>query len=80
MRMKNTSNTSELIRSSKTLGVALQRYRRTEDLTQSALAKRAGLRQATISQIENGLETVKLSTIMDLLRALDLERQGLVGG
>lgn len=73
MRMKNKSNTSELIRSSKTLGVALQRYRRAEDLTQSALAKRAGLRQGTISQIENGLETVKLSTIMDLLRALDLE-------
>ena len=51
----------------------MQRYRRTEVLTQSALAKRAGLRQATISQIENGLETVKFSTIMDLLQAFDLE-------
>lgn len=71
--MKNENKTSELIRSSKTLGTALRRYRRDQNLTQGALAKRTGLRQGTISQIENGLETVKLSTIMDLLRALDLE-------
>ena len=71
--MENECRTSELIRSSKILGVTLRRYRRAQNLTQGALAKRSGLRQGTISQIENGLETVKLSTIMDLLRVLDLE-------
>lgn len=64
---------AELVRSSKQLGVALRRFRRTRDLTQAELAKRAGVRQGTVSQVETGLETVKLSTVMDLLRALDLE-------
>lgn len=71
--MKAESNIYELIRSPKKLGVALRRYRRELNLTQGELASKAGLRQGTISQIENGLQTVKLSTIMDLLRALDLE-------
>lgn len=64
---------AELVRSPKQLGVALRRFRRTRDLTQAELAKRAGVRQGTVSQVETGLETVKLSTVMDLLRALDLE-------
>lgn len=64
---------AELVRSPKQLGVALRRFRRTHDLTQAELAKRAGVRQGTVSQVETGLETVKLSTVMDLLRALDLE-------
>jgi HTH-type transcriptional regulator/antitoxin HipB len=63
----------ELIRSPKQLGAALRRFRRERKLTQVQLASRAGLRQATVSQVENGLETVKLSTVMELVRALDLE-------
>ncbi|WP_230281626.1 helix-turn-helix domain-containing protein [Croceicoccus sp. Ery15] len=64
---------AELVRSPKQLGVALRRFRRTHNLTQAELAKRAGVRQGTISQVETGLETVKLTTVMDMLRALDLE-------
>ncbi|KCZ48466.1 helix-turn-helix domain-containing protein [Hyphomonas sp. CY54-11-8] len=64
---------SDLVRSPKQLGVALRRVRRAKALTQADLASRAGMRQGTVSQIENGLETVKLATVMDLLRALDLE-------
>lgn len=64
---------AELVRSPKQLGVALRRFRRTNNLTQTELAKRAGVRQGTISQVETGLETVKLNTVMDMLRALDLE-------
>jgi HTH-type transcriptional regulator/antitoxin HipB len=64
---------SELVRSPKQLGVALRRSRRAQALTQADLASRAGVRQGTISQVENGLETVKFSTVMDILRALDLE-------
>jgi len=64
---------AELVRSPKQLGVVLRRFRRMRDYTQAELAKRAGVRQGTISQVENGLEAVKLTTVMDLLRALDLE-------
>ena len=64
---------AELVRSPKQLGVILRRFRRMRDYTQAELAKRAGVRQGTISQVENGLEAVKLTTVMDLLRALDLE-------
>lgn len=63
----------EIVRSPKSLGVALRRRRRELGLTQRELAARAGLRQGTISQVENGLETMKLRTVMDLLRALELE-------
>ncbi|MEE4637596.1 MAG: helix-turn-helix domain-containing protein [Wenzhouxiangella sp.] len=63
----------QLVRSPKQLGAALRRFRRDRKLTQTQLASRAGLRQATVSQVENGLETVKLKTVMDLVHALDLE-------
>jgi len=63
----------ELVRSPKQLGAALRRFRHERKMTQAQLASRAGLRQGTVSQLENGLETVKLNTVMDLLRALDLE-------
>ncbi|WP_020398768.1 helix-turn-helix domain-containing protein [Kordiimonas gwangyangensis] len=65
----------QLVRSAKDIGIALRRRRRKHNLTQAALAQRAGLRQSTVSQVENGLETVKLSTIIELMRVLDLEIQ-----
>ena len=64
---------AEIIRSPKSLGVALRWHRRQLELTQAELGARAGIRQATVSEVENGLETVKLRTLMHLLRALDLE-------
>lgn len=62
-----------LARSPKQIGSALRRYRRAQKKSQSELGKRAGVRQGTISLVENGSEGVKLSTVMDILRALDLE-------
>lgn len=64
---------AETVRSPKSLGAALRRHRRQLKLTQTELAARAGIRQGTVSQVENGLETIKLQTLMHLLRALDLE-------
>ena len=64
---------AELVRLPKQLGAVLRRFRRMRGYTQVDLAKRAGVRQGTISQVEAGLEAVKLTTVMDLLRALDLE-------
>lgn len=64
---------SELVRSPKQLGFAFRNARRAQALTQTDAANRACIRQGTLSQLENGLETTKLKTIMNLLRALDLE-------
>jgi HTH-type transcriptional regulator/antitoxin HipB len=41
-------------RNLKQLGAALKNIRKSKMLTQGEVAKRAGIRQATISEIENG--------------------------
>ena len=62
-----------LVRLPKQLGDALRRYRTLAGLTQSQLAAKAGLRQATISQIEGGSSATKFGTVCAILAALDLE-------
>jgi HTH-type transcriptional regulator/antitoxin HipB len=64
---------SQLARTPKQLGEVLRRSRTLANLTQSQLAARAGLRQATISQIEGGSGATKIETISAVLSALDLE-------
>lgn len=63
----------QLARTPKQLGEALRRYRTLADLSQSQVAAKAGLRQATISQIEGGGSATKIETLCSLLAALDLE-------
>ena len=55
------------------LGQAIERYRARAKLTQTALAKSAGLRQATISKVEKGLGTTEINTIYAVCAALGLE-------
>jgi HTH-type transcriptional regulator/antitoxin HipB len=55
------------------LGQAIRRYRLEAKLTQGKLAERAGLRQATISLVENGSAATRADTICALLAALDIE-------
>lgn len=64
---------SQLVRSAKTLGTALRRQRNETSLTQNELAQRAGIQQRTVSMVEKGVEGVRLSSIIAILRALDLE-------
>ena len=64
---------TQLARTPKQLGEALRRYRALIDLSQSQLAAKAGLRQATISQIEGGNGATKIETLYTVLAALDLE-------
>ena len=64
---------SSLARSSTQVGSALRRHRKAKDMTQSDLAESAGVRQSTISGLENGADGTKLATLMHVLRALDLE-------
>lgn len=62
-----------LVRIPRQLGDALRRHRTQAGLTQSQLAAKAGLRQATISQIEGGSSATKFGTVCTMLAALDLE-------
>ena len=62
-----------LVRSPKQIGVAIRKIRRAKDLNQTQLSERAGLRQATVSNIENGDGATRLATFCDVLAALDLE-------
>ncbi len=61
-----------IVRSPQLLGSALRRARRAAGLTQRALGERTGLRQATISALENG-EGATLDTVFAVLAALDLD-------
>ncbi|MBS3800925.1 MAG: helix-turn-helix domain-containing protein [Thioalkalivibrio sp.] len=55
------------------IGTIIQRARKKRGWTQTQLAERAGLRQATISVIEIGEKPAKLDSILAVLAALDLE-------
>jgi HTH-type transcriptional regulator/antitoxin HipB len=63
----------QLARTPNQLGSALRRYRGLKGLTQAELASLAGLRQATVSQIESGHGATRIETITSILAALDLE-------
>lgn len=60
-------------RAASQLAQAIERYRSRAGLTQSALAKSAGLRQATISKVEKGAGTTEIETIYAICAALGLE-------
>lgn len=55
------------------LGAALRRRRRALKLSQTEVAVRASMRQATVSSAEAGDPGLKLTTIVDLLAVLGLE-------
>lgn len=55
------------------IGAQIRLYRRKAGLSQAELASTVGLRQATISQIENGNPATRLDTLLSLLAVLGLE-------
>lgn len=63
----------QIVRTQQQLGAALRRIRRQRRLTQTDLASLANLRQATLSEIEEGKETARIDKILALITALDLE-------
>lgn len=64
---------AQLARSATQIGNIVKRRRQAAGLTQKELADRLGLRQATVSSVEAGAGGTKLSTLLDMLSALDLE-------
>jgi len=63
----------QIARTTKDVGNVLRNARKARKLTQTDLARRAGVWQRTISNIETSASGAKLDTIFDLLAALDLE-------
>lgn len=62
-----------LVRSPLQLGGVIKRIRKLKQLTQSELGQKINMRQATLSNLESGLEGVKLGTLLNVLAALDSE-------
>ncbi len=63
----------QIARSSKQIGGAIRRRRRTLDLSQGDVGSKTTLRQATISALENGEPGTRLGTLIDVIAALGLE-------
>jgi len=64
-----------LARSPEQIGNTIRRTRKKQGMSQSELGKKSGLRQETISLLENGNPAAKLETILAVLSALGLEFQ-----
>jgi HTH-type transcriptional regulator/antitoxin HipB len=62
-----------IARDTRQLGAAIQRRRKEQNLTQSALGTRMNARQATVSKLEKGEPATQLQILMNALAALGLE-------
>lgn len=64
---------SDLARTPRQIGTIIRRNRKRLAWSQSKLGERVGLRQETISLIENGNPAARLDTMLAVLAALELE-------
>ena len=62
-----------VIRNNNDLGEAIRRARKKLDLRQVDVAQKASVRQALVSDLENGATTAKLDTVIRVLAALDMD-------
>ena len=60
-------------RSSAAIGAAIRLARKASNLRQVDVARKASIRQALVSDIENGATTARLDTVIRVLAALDLD-------
>jgi HTH-type transcriptional regulator / antitoxin HipB len=63
----------QIARTPKQIGEIVRRRRQAQKQTQTQMGKQVRLRQATISKLETGEPGTRLSTLFDVLTALDLE-------
>ncbi len=63
----------KIVRNNKDLGAAIHRARTNKGLRQVDVARKASVRQALISDLENGVTTAKYDTVIRVLAALDLD-------
>lgn len=62
-----------IIRNNNDLGEAIRRERKARDMRQVDVAQKASVRQALVSDLENGVTTAKLNTVIRVLAALDMD-------
>lgn len=62
-----------IIRNNREFGEAARRARLKQSLRQVDLARKASVRQALISDLENGATSAKLDTVIKVLAALDMD-------
>ncbi len=55
------------------IGRVLKEARKQKGLSQRALSEQSGVRQYQISKIENGAVDLRISSLIELARALDLD-------
>jgi HTH-type transcriptional regulator/antitoxin HipB len=63
----------KIIRNNKDLGAAIRLARKNMDMRQVDVAQKASVRQALVSELENGETTAKLDTVIKVLAALDMD-------
>ena len=63
----------KVIRGYKELGAAIRMARKAKNMRQVDVAQKASVRQALVSDLENGATMAKLDTVMRVLAALDLD-------
>lgn len=63
----------KIIRSNRDLGAAIRLIRKQQKLRQVDIARKASVRQALVSDIENGVTTARLDTVIRVLSALDMD-------
>ena len=63
----------KIIRNNKDLGEAIRWARRNKGLRQVDVARKASVRQALVSDLENGVTTARHDTVIRVLAALDLD-------
>jgi HTH-type transcriptional regulator/antitoxin HipB len=61
------------IRNNKALGEIIRQERLKQEMRQVDLARKASVRQALISNLENGAVSAKLDTLIKVLAALDMD-------
>ena len=62
-----------IITSPKILSHVIREFRYNDNVSQTDIAKLAGIKQATISAFENTPESTKIETLFKILTALELE-------
>jgi HTH-type transcriptional regulator/antitoxin HipB len=63
----------KIIRNNKDLGAAIRLARKDQNLRQIDVAQKASVRQALVSDLENGATTARIDTVIRVLAALDLD-------
>lgn len=63
----------KIVRNKKELGEVIRRARKNKGLRQVDVARKASVRQALVSDIENGVTAAKHDTVIRVLAALDMD-------